>query len=109
MSKHTVPSPVKAAYPGGVCPDCGEAIPDDAPEGWGCPNCGHACYSEEIGVEPEPPCDTWCWCSQDGWMRTDSVEFLNIEEGFDGRDTMTFECPNCRVERKSVVVRGNPG
>lgn len=39
-------SMVKAAYPDGVCPDCGEGIPDDAPEGYGCSNCGHACYSQ---------------------------------------------------------------
>jgi hypothetical protein len=37
---------VKAAYPDEVCPDCGEDIPNDAPEGYECPNCGHVCYSE---------------------------------------------------------------
>lgn len=40
-------SPVKSAYPGGVCPDCGEDIPQYAPEGYMCFNCGHACYSED--------------------------------------------------------------
>ena len=38
-------SAVKSAYPGGACPDCGESIPDDAPEAYACSNCGHACYS----------------------------------------------------------------
>lgn len=36
---------VKLAYVGGVCPDCEENIPDNAPEGYTCENCGHACYS----------------------------------------------------------------
>jgi hypothetical protein len=32
---------VKAAYPGGECPDCGEDIPDDVVAGADCSNCGH--------------------------------------------------------------------
>ena len=44
-------SKVKDAYPKGRCPDCGEKIPKNAPEGWGCPNCGHACYSEQQKIE----------------------------------------------------------
>ena len=50
LVKGVEPNTVKDAYPDGACPDCGEAIPDDAPEGWGCPNCGHACFSEN-GVD----------------------------------------------------------
>ena len=29
------------------------------------------------------------------------VEFINIEEGFDGRDVMTFKCPNCGENHQS--------
>lgn len=32
---------VKDAYPDGVCPDCGEDIPDDVEDGEVCVNCGH--------------------------------------------------------------------
>jgi DNA-directed RNA polymerase subunit RPC12/RpoP len=32
---------VKESYLGGVCPDCGEDIPDYADEGEECTNCGH--------------------------------------------------------------------
>jgi len=30
------------------------------------------------------------WCSD--WHSTEDVEFLNIEEDFEGRDVMHFEC-----------------
>ena len=30
------------------------------------------------------------WCSN--WHSTEDVEFLNIEEDFEGRDVMHFEC-----------------
>ena len=47
-------SAVKSAYPDGVCPDCGENIPEDAAEGQGCTNCGHALYSlPNVSVEAE--------------------------------------------------------
>jgi len=35
---------VKNAYEDGVCPDCGEPIPDDAVDGVNCANCGHVFY-----------------------------------------------------------------
>lgn len=35
---------VKDEYPDGVCPDCGENIPDDAQEGEQCGNCGHVFF-----------------------------------------------------------------
>jgi len=38
---------VKDAYEGGVCPDCGEEIPDDVDEGEDCSNCGHTFHSEQ--------------------------------------------------------------
>lgn len=42
-------------------------------------------------------------CRQD--FHTDSVEFLNIEEDIQGRDLMTFKCPTCHREEKSLVIR----
>jgi hypothetical protein len=41
----SVRNSVKDAYEGGLCPDCGENIPDDAVEGQTCTNCGHAFFS----------------------------------------------------------------
>ena len=41
----SVRNSVKDAYEGGLCPDCGENIPDDAAEGQTCTNCGHAFFS----------------------------------------------------------------
>lgn len=32
---------IKASYPDGECPDCGEPIPSDVQEGDTCCNCGH--------------------------------------------------------------------
>lgn len=37
----TANQPVKASYPDGECPDCGEDIPDDVANGEACANCGH--------------------------------------------------------------------
>jgi hypothetical protein len=34
---------------------------------------------------------------------TEEVKFLNIEEDFQGRDLMTFECPETNTEQKSNV------
>lgn len=42
---------VKDNYLNGVCPDCGEKIPDDATDTWCCPNCDHACFSEHYDPE----------------------------------------------------------
>lgn len=39
---------VYKAYKNGLCPDCGEKIPEDVVIAWGCPNCDHACYSTAI-------------------------------------------------------------
>lgn len=38
-------------------------------------------------------------CKQ--FINEDLVEVLNIEEGFDGADQMTFICPVCNEEQKS--------
>lgn len=34
---------------------------------------------------------------------SDSVEFLNIESDEFERDVMTFTCPKCKKEQKSLV------
>lgn len=39
---------LKDFYEDGLCPDCGEPIPDDAVEGEACHNCGH------VFSEPRP-------------------------------------------------------
>ncbi len=43
---------VKESYLGGVCPDCGEDIPDAADDGEECVNCGHV-FSIERGVDDD--------------------------------------------------------
>ena len=35
----------KKNYPDGICPDCGEPIPEDTVEGEGCENCGHVFWA----------------------------------------------------------------
>lgn len=37
----------------------------------------------------------------DYWMDERTVEFLNIEEDIQGRDLMTFRCPDCKTVQKS--------
>lgn len=39
-------------------------------------------------------------CKECGWVEEKKVEFLNIEEDFDGADILTFKCL-CGEERKS--------
>ena len=41
-------NPVKATYPGGVCPDCYTEIPDDVNPDDSCSNCGHAFWGYPI-------------------------------------------------------------
>lgn len=36
---------IKNSYEDGICPDCGEDIPDDVVEGQACENCEHAFYA----------------------------------------------------------------
>jgi hypothetical protein len=40
------------------------------------------------------------------WVSVDDVEFLDIEEDFQGRDLMTFHCPRCDREHQSLVRSG---
>lgn len=35
------------------------------------------------------------------------VETLNIEEDFQGRDVLTFQCPYSNTVQKSLVYRGS--
>jgi DNA-directed RNA polymerase subunit RPC12/RpoP len=45
-------NPIKDSYPGGVCPDCGEEIPDNVVSGEECPNCGHVfCLEQKVDDE----------------------------------------------------------
>ena len=38
------------------------------------------------------------------WIDEELVEALNIEEDFQGRDVLTFKCPECRTEQSSLRV-----
>jgi hypothetical protein len=37
-----------------------------------------------------------------GWFNENDVEFLQIEEDMQGRDTLTFMCPVCKKPAKSL-------
>jgi len=39
-------------------------------------------------------------------VRTDQVEFLNIEEDERGHDLLTFGCPQCKEEVQAYVRAG---
>lgn len=41
-------------------------------------------------------------CSKE-WEKTSEVDFLNIEEGPQGEDIMTYRCRNCGKVHKSTV------
>ncbi len=41
-------------------------------------------------------------CSKCGDVDEKKVKVLNIEEDFQGRDVLTFECPKCGETRKSL-------
>lgn len=43
-------------------------------------------------------------CSKCGWINEKDVEFVNIEEDFQGADILTFICPMCGQKRKSHRV-----
>lgn len=49
-----------------------------------------------------PKVEVYCeFCKE--WHYTDEVEFLDIEEDFEGRDKMTFLCKATNQESKSLV------
>ena len=44
-------------------------------------------------------------CSKcNAWIEEESVEFVNIEEDFQGKDMLTFICPKCKTTQKSHRV-----
>lgn len=53
------------------------------------------------GYSPQP--QVMLRCSNE-WSKAKGIEFLNIEEDFYGRDVVTFVCPECGLEHKSLVV-----
>lgn len=38
------------------------------------------------------------------WRSTEGIEFLNIEEDFYGRDSVTFKCPECGETHTALPV-----
>lgn len=48
---------IKNSYPNGVCPDCGDEIPDDVESGQECANCGHVFVEETPNDEPDDSMD----------------------------------------------------
>jgi len=38
------------------------------------------------------------------WIDENETEFVNIEEDFEGRDVLTFICPQCKTKQKSCRV-----
>ncbi len=38
------------------------------------------------------------------WIDESTAEHLNIEEDIQGRDLLTFKCPECATEQKSFRV-----
>ena len=40
----------------------------------------------------------------DEWMAEADTTFEGIEEDFQGRDILTFKCPNCKTSKKSYRV-----
>ena len=47
------------------------------------------------------PVTVYAECSRD-WINENTVECVNIEEDFQGRDVVTFECPLCKATHKSL-------
>jgi len=45
-------------------------------------------------------------CSKcDAWIEEELVEFRNIEEDMQGKDILTFKCPECKTVQKSHRVK----
>ena len=51
----------------------------------------------------KPTIRVYCHTCEE-WIDESTVEFLNIEEDMYGRDKMTFKCPECGEESKSLRV-----
>ena len=65
-------------------------------------------FHEDGIYGPAPVGCVKCYSCGYGWVAADSVEFLNIEENFCGQDVMTFICPSCHFQVKSLVVVRQP-
>jgi len=65
-------------------------------------------FHEDDIYGPAPVGCVKCYSCCFGWAAADSVEFVNIEEDIYGRDVMTFVCPSCQNQVKSLVVVRNP-
>jgi Zn finger protein HypA/HybF involved in hydrogenase expression len=43
------------------------------------------------------------WCGECKlWFEEKHTEFVDIEEDFEGRDVLTFICPECKTEQRSL-------
>ncbi len=51
--------------------------------------------------EYEPAVQVYCPEDQI-WIDETTVETLNIEEDIQGRDVLTFKCPGCHQEHRSL-------
>jgi hypothetical protein len=52
---------------------------------------------------------SWVYAIEHGWIVLDLTEFLNIEEGFDGRDQVTFEYEGQEYCSNVIQSWGRPG
>ncbi len=50
-----------------------------------------------------PPIRVYCLECQE-WIDEIDVEVTGIEEDFQGRDVLTFVCPDCKTDQKSFRV-----
>lgn len=63
---------------------------------------------EEDIYGPAPVGCVKCYSCGFGWVAAADVECLNIEENIHGEDVVTFTCPSCHFQVKSLVVVRNP-
>ena len=52
----------------------------------------------------ERPIVVYCYTCRE-WYYEKKVEFINIEEGIQGEDILTFKCPVCSTVNSSKFVR----
>jgi hypothetical protein len=53
----------------------------------------------------EPPRLILVFCEKcDEWMGENETKFENIEEDVQGRDVLTFKCPDCKTKQKSIRI-----
>ena len=57
----------------------------------------------DMKFKHKPATEVYCHDCKD-WKDTEKVRFVNIEESFlYGEDIMTFDCPTCKTQQKSLV------